>query len=115
MKYTNEQRICKILKYAEKLNDYIHASKITPDDLYNDYTVQWLVTTPLLNIGEHISKLTKEYKELHAEIPWERVVAFRNRLVHDYEETNWVIVSDIIFSQIPQLIEALKNLPQECP
>lgn len=63
MKYSDQQRIKKILEYSEKLNDYIKEKNITKGNLINDYSLQWLVTTPLYNIGEHVYYISKEYKE----------------------------------------------------
>ena len=56
MKYSDEQRIKKIYENASKLNEYIKSNKVTKDRLMDDYTLQWLVTTPLYNIGEHAYK-----------------------------------------------------------
>ena len=53
MKYSDEQRIQKILMYSKKLNDYIEENGITKEKLMREYALQWLVTTPLYNIGEH--------------------------------------------------------------
>ena len=55
MKYSDEQRIQKIYENARKLTDYLTAHEITKDALLNDYALQWLVTTPLYNIGEHVN------------------------------------------------------------
>lgn len=51
MKYSDEQRIKKILEYAKKQEEYISNNKITKEDLINEYSLQWRVTTPLYNIG----------------------------------------------------------------
>ena len=53
MKYSDEQRIQKILEYSQKLRDYIQENEITKERLMQEYSLQWLVTTPLYNIGEH--------------------------------------------------------------
>lgn len=63
MKYSDEQRVQKILEYSQKLIDYINANEITKDKLMTEYSLQWLVTTPLYNIGEHAYSLSKEYKD----------------------------------------------------
>ena len=52
MKTTDEQRIKKIYQYATQLNEYITANDIDKDKLVSDIHLQWLVTTPLYNIGE---------------------------------------------------------------
>lgn len=54
MKYSDEQRLQKILDNAEKLLSYISEHNVTKEQLLNDYSLQWLVTTPLYNIGEHV-------------------------------------------------------------
>ena len=51
MKYTDRQRIQKIYEYAMKLNRYVKDHEVTRETLLSDETLQWLVTTPLYNIG----------------------------------------------------------------
>lgn len=46
-------RLSKIVETADKLLSYIADHHITEEQIQNDYTVQWTVTTPLYNIGEH--------------------------------------------------------------
>lgn len=110
MKYSDEQRIQKIYENASKLQNYIEEHNITKDALMNDYALQWLVTTPLYNIGEHVYNLSNEYKHEHSEIQWLVIAGLRHRLVHDYEGTNWNIIADVILNDIPELIEKLENL-----
>ena len=52
MKYSDKQRVRKIYEYAEKLINHITTNGISKDSLVEDYALQWLVTTPLYNIGE---------------------------------------------------------------
>ena len=110
MKYSDEQRIQKILEYSQKLMDYINANGISNDKLMTEYSLQWLVTTPLYNIGEHVYLLSKEYKDEHSDIPWAMISGLRHRLVHDYDGTNWSIISDVVFYELPLLITEMKKL-----
>ncbi len=110
MKYSDQQRINKIYEYACKLNKYIQDNNVTKEALVNDFTLQWLVTTPLYNIGEHVHYLSKEYKEVHGDIQWSSIAGVRHRLVHDYDGTNWNLIAKIIFDEIPVLMKQLKNL-----
>ena len=66
-----------------------------------EYALQWLVTTPLYNIGEHAYYISKEYKAEHSDIPWGMISGLRHRLVHDYDGTNWSIISDVVFEELP--------------
>ena len=110
MKYSDEQRIQKILEYSVKLNDYIKENQITKDKLMKEYSLQWLVTTPLYNIGEHAYYISKEYKDKHNNIPWSMISGLRHRLVHDYDGTNWSIISDVVFEELPLLISQIQEL-----
>ena len=110
MKYSDKQRIEKILEYSNKLMEYIKGNEITKDKLMNEYSLQWLVTTPLYNIGEHAYNISKEYKDEHDNIPWAMISGLRHRLVHDYDGTNWSIISDVVFEEIPELISKIQKL-----
>ena len=70
MKYSDEQRIEKILEYAEKLTQYIEQNQIDRSVIEENYSVQWAITTPLYNIGEHAYNLTKAFKEKTSHIQW---------------------------------------------
>lgn len=110
MKYSDQQRITKIYENAEKLMNYISGHGITKEALMNDYALQWLVTTPLYNIGEHVYNLSDEYKNNHPEIQWFMIAGLRHRLVHDYDGTNWSIIADVVFDEIPELVCQLRDL-----
>ena len=110
MKYSDEQRIKKIYENAVKLHNYIVENNIKKEELLTSIPLQWLVTTPLYNIGEHVYNLSNEYKEEHSEIPWLMISGLRHRLVHDYDGTNWNIIADVVFEELPVLIQKLEKL-----
>ena len=110
MKYTDQQRLHKIFDNAQKLDKYIREKSITKEDLLEDYSLQWLVTTPLYNIGEHAYYISDEVKNLHPEIEWNMVAGLRHRLVHDYDGTNWNIIAEVVFEEIPLLIKQLEEM-----
>lgn len=110
MKYSDQQRICKIYENAVKLNEYIKEHNIKKEDLLKEYSLQWLVTTPLYNIGEQVYNLSNEYKEAHNEIPWYMIAGVRHRLVHDYDGTNWNIIADVVFEELPVFIKQIEKI-----
>ena len=110
MKYSDQQRIRRIYDNAVKLQEYIEVNQIKKEDLLKEITLQWLVTTPLYNIGEHVYNLSKSYKESHGDIQWAMIAGVRHRLVHDYDGTNWNIIADVVFDELPILISQLKEL-----
>lgn len=85
MKYSDEQRVKKIYENAVNLHGYITENHVTKQDLLTNVPLQWLVTTPLYNIGEHVYYLSEDYKAAHGGIPWLMIAGLRHRLVHDYD------------------------------
>ena len=116
MNYTDAQRIEKIRSYTDKLLEYVKNHSLTREQVLSDETVRWTLTTPLYNIGEHAYYLSKEFRELNDRVPWNKISGLRHRLVHDYEDTNWTIICDIIFDVLPEFkrqLESLKELTGE--
>lgn len=109
MRYSDEQRVKKIYDYAVKLMEYIDANAVTREQIMQDESLQWLVTTPLYNIGEHAYNLSREYKTAHADVEWHLIAGMRHRLVHDYDGANWNIIARAIFEEIPLLIKELER------
>jgi len=110
MKHSDQQRVNKIYEYASKLTEYVRNNDITREALMTDFSLQWLVTTPLYNIGEQAYNLSAEYKAEHDEIPWSMISGLRHRLVHDYDGTNWEMISEVVFDDIPELLIQLEKL-----
>ena len=110
MKYSDEQRIKKIYENAVKLQKYIVENNIKREELLISTPLQRLVTTPLYNIDEHVYNLSDNYKKAHDQIPWLMISGLRHRLVHDYDGTNWNIIADVVFEELPVLIEKLEKI-----
>lgn len=110
MKYSDEQRLQKIVQNASALCEYITQSNMKREDLLTDLHLQWLVTTPLYNIGEHVYHLSPEYKKSHDEIQWSMISGLRHRLVHGYDGTNWSIIAEVVFEELPVFVRQLQDL-----
>ena len=113
MKYSDTQRIDKILEYSDMLLEYVKINNLTRRIIEDDHIVQWTITTPLYNIGEHAYNLTKEFKEKTPQIQWNLISGLRHRLVHDYDGTNWEVIWDIIQVEIPELVNQLEQMRGE--
>lgn len=61
----------------------------------------------LIQISENIKKLSNGFKNNHSNIPWNEIVGFRNKIVHDYGQTDYNIVYEVITSDLSTLKEAL--------
>ena len=79
MKYSDRQRIHKIYDNAVKLCEYIRDNQVKKEDLLRETTLQWLVTTPLYNIGEHAYDLSAEEAQNKVDEYFEIVEAMDNQ------------------------------------
>ncbi|MDD7293733.1 MAG: DUF86 domain-containing protein [Clostridiaceae bacterium] len=61
----------------------------------------------MIQISENSKKISEEYKEQHANIPWNAVYGFRNRIVHYYGNVDLNIVYETLKNDIPDLLELL--------
>lgn len=110
MNQPDSVRLKKIIDMAGKLLGYIRENHISEEQILSDYTVQWTITTPLYNIGEHTYNLSKELKAAHPEVPWSQIAGMRHRLVHQYEDTNWSIISYVIFHELEPYMNQLTGI-----
>jgi len=70
-------------------------------------------------IGEAANRVSPSFQQAHPEIPWRRIVAQRNVLVHEYGDVEHALIWDLTQRYLPSLVEQLKILvpppPQEPP
>ena len=112
MTQTPAERLDRILETGRKLLAWLEENQITPEQVQNDFAVQWTVTTPLYHIGEQTYQLAKEWKEKYPEIPWSQISGIRHRLVHRYEDTNWEIICIVLFEELEKFLMQLAEIPE---
>ena len=64
-------------------------------------------------LGEAASKVSKELKAVHPEIPWLDASDTRNRFIHGYHDLDYSVLWLTIQDDIPQLLEQLYLLRSE--
>jgi uncharacterized protein with HEPN domain len=75
-----------------------------------DRTVRAAVLHELTVIGEAAARLASEFRARHPEVPWSKIVAFRNLLVHEYFGLDWPIVWDTATTLVPVLREQVARV-----
>jgi len=101
--------------YLRHIHDEIEFLQSLPgfsdgSSLRNDPVQSRAVVRSLEIIGEAASKIDSDFRSKHDTIPWRRIIALRNRLIHDYMGINFNIVVNVLHHEIPRLAEQLKNL-----
>ena len=110
MKKSDNERIKKIIDIWSSLQLQIKEHSITKENLLNDEFLQWAVTTPLYNIGEQVYKISDDTKKQYPDIIWSIVAGLRHRLVHDYEGINWSIIVEVIFDEMDDFVDSIKQI-----
>ena len=62
-------------------------------------------------IGEAGHDVTLTVKEALPQVPWPAMYGMRNRLIHDYGNTNYKVVHDAVTNVLPGLASILASLP----
>ena len=91
----------KVLSYTEGLD----RDRFIAETLVYDATLRNLEL-----IGEAATHIPGEVREAHPEIQWRRIIATRNRLAHGYLGMDDDVIWDIIRTDVPDLLPALRNL-----
>ena len=64
-------------------------------------------------VGEAASRVSNEIRIQYPEIPWIKIISFRNRLIHGYDVVDHDIFWKILTTDLPELISNLEKLLQK--
>ena len=104
----NKVIVEKMIKYITKIINY--TSETNYDDFVSNSVLVEACVFNLSQLGELANKIDKEFEEIHSSVPWRTLYGLRNKLVHDYEGVNLVLIWDIITGDLPVLAEQLKDI-----
>ena len=113
MKYTDQQRIDKMIVTTRKLLQYLSDHQICTIDILSQEPLRWTITTPLYNIGEHAYFISDAFKMRHEDVPWAKIAGLRHRLVHDCDDTNWSLICRILFEVLPGFLKDLEEIEEK--
>jgi uncharacterized protein with HEPN domain len=79
-------------------------------DLDTNRTILSAVVRELEIIGEAANSISTSFKKKYPEIPWQQMIAMRNRLIHAYFDVDHDIVWITTRDYLPPLIQQLEEL-----
>jgi len=102
-------RTCgKIIEYAERILSYCEGLDYD-GFMAHGITVEACVFN-LIQIGESVRLFNDEFLAKHGNIPWQQIRSLRNRIVHNYDNVDTLMIWDIIKDDLPDLIRKLSPL-----
>jgi uncharacterized protein with HEPN domain len=66
-------------------------------------------------IGEASTKVPKAIRDAHPDLPWVKMSAMRNKLIHDYLNVDSTIIWETIQIDLPELAEKIFRLLKSYP
>ena len=98
----------KMIGYTSKILGYCEGTSY--EEFAADSKLAEACVFNLSQIGELCRVADEAFEEEHPEIPWRSMNGLRNRIVHDYEGVNLILVWEIITEDLPELQKLLKEI-----
>lgn len=100
-------RLCHMLDAAREAIAF--ASGETLASLGRDRKLALAIIKDVEIIGEAASKVSQRTRERHPDIPWQPIIAMRNRLIHGYFDIDFDQVWSAVTEDLPPLIAELER------
>jgi uncharacterized protein with HEPN domain len=108
MKRDDKVYVRHALDAARKIREFTdHVDRTTFD---RDEKLALAVIRLLEVIGEAANSLSQEFRDYNQIIPWGKMIAMRNRLIHGYFDVNYDIVWHTVKNDIPVVIHLLEEI-----
>lgn len=80
------------------------------EDLHRDRMLNLSIVHLLEVIGEAARGVSSAFRASQPEIPWEKMVGMRDRLIHGYFDINLDVVWETVTKDLPPLVALLERL-----
>lgn len=108
MRKDDSVRLLHMLEAAQEALSF--AENQTKESLNNDRRLALALVKDIEIIGEAAANVTPEGREILPDIPWNKIVGMRNRLIHAYFDIDLDVLWKTIAEDIPALISRLEKV-----
>ena len=102
-----------MLEASEKVQRFLKNKTI--EDFLEDDMLQAAVERNIGIIGEAARRLSEELKQEHPEIPWRKIIAQRNVLIHEYDDIDYKEIWVVATLHLSRLIDQIRPLIPPLP
>lgn len=107
---SDRERLLDILEAIERIE--VQAARgrsaFAEEELAQTAVIRWIEI-----IGEAARGLTEELRQAHPEVPWRRMVAMRNVLIHGYFDIDVDLVWSVAENDLPKLAAQVRAVLEE--
>jgi len=101
------ERLFDIAEAIERIKKYAGRGK---EAFENDELIQNWIVHHLQILGEAAAKISKDFRNRHADIPWSKMIGMRNIPVHDYFGIDVDVVWPAVENDLPALERKIHKL-----
>ena len=86
------------------------AQGVSQEGFLQDRKLKWAIYSQFIIIGEAAGRVSAKFRAEHSEVPWSQMVGMRHRLVHGYDQVNWVRVWETLAEDLPAVASVIRSL-----
>lgn len=105
---SNSVYIKHILDQISHIENFM--SGVSEEQFYSDLEKEYAIIRCFEIIGEASKKVDAPIKNKYDKIPWRKMAAFRDVLIHDYDRLVSEVIWKTVVDEIPQLKVSLLEL-----
>ena len=79
-------------------------------DFDADENLRLAATHLIQTIGEAARRVSSAFQQAHPQVPWNKIVGMRHKVVHDYLHIDFDIVWDVATVNVPPLVVQLEEI-----
>ena len=97
-----------MLRAAKELQLFLQGKRFA--DIESDRMLRLTVEREIEIIGEAASRLSPDFRGAHPQVPWQRIIAQRNVIAHEYGDIQLDRIWRVATDRVPELIRFLEPL-----
>jgi uncharacterized protein with HEPN domain len=101
MNSRDQASLLDILQCSQKALAYVDG--MTLNEFTSDDKTQSAVLYQIAILGEAVKRLSPEFRNQHPSIDWRAMAGMRDKLIHDYGDTDIQRVWDVVKTNLPDL------------
>ena len=105
---TDHNRLRHMIEAAREAAGYVEG--LPREEFDSKRPLQHSVVRCIEIIGEAASRLSTELREANPDIPWQDMIAMRNRLIHAYFDLDLDLIWETARQELPGIIPRLEAL-----
>jgi uncharacterized protein with HEPN domain/predicted nucleotidyltransferase len=98
------------LNHIQKAIEKIHRYSSDREEFFRREEIQDAVIRGLEIIGEAVSRLSQDLKDVHPNVPWQQISGLRNRLIHGYFDVQLDRVWETVEEDVPGFEQAISEI-----